>query len=225
MLFDNRRQTRGIINSEPLSLNAPGIWWLSLPVHIRCSSTSMGSSFYRLDIVLHLPRVSVIFLLPKKVKKRKNESRVKWLLCFFFFFFETTNNQKLKEGIKKKKKMLRSIMISLDSAVSLISDDASALSRTVWSCSWVGGGGRGQFWRESPRVESLELHDSARTPAARASGRGVQVGWCFISVCLNNSASPVAFKAAYLTCLFTPRNNTERRYGGIFFFLRNMKSV
>lgn len=62
----------------------------------------MGSSFYRLDIVLHLPRVSVIFLLPKKVKKRKNESRVKWLLCFFFF--ETTNNQQLKEGIKKKKK-------------------------------------------------------------------------------------------------------------------------
>lgn len=32
-------------------------------------------------------------------------------------------------------------MISLDSAVSLISDDASGLSRTVWSCLWVGGGG------------------------------------------------------------------------------------
>lgn len=110
----------------------------------------MGSSFYRLDIVLHLPRVSVIFLLPKKVKKRKNESRVKWLLCFFFFFFETTNNQKLKEGIKKKKKMLRSIMISLDSAVSLISDDASGLSRTVWSCSWVGGGGEGTILEREP---------------------------------------------------------------------------
>lgn len=162
-----------------------------------------------------------------KKGKKKEKMKAGWSGCsaFFFFFFETTNNQKLKEGIKKKKKMLRSIMISLDSAVSLISDDASGLSRTVWSCSWVGGGGRGQFWRESPRVESLELHDSARTPAARASGRGVQVGWCFISVCLNNSASPVAFKAAYLTCLFTPRNNTERRYGGIFFFLRNMKSV
>lgn len=65
-------------------------------------------------------------------------------------------------------------MIIPDSAVSLISDDASGLSRTVWSCLWVGGGG--QFWRESPRVESLELHDSARTPAARASGRGVQLG-------------------------------------------------
>lgn len=110
----------------------------------------MGSSFYRLDIVLHLPRVSVIFLLPKKVKKRKNESRVKWLLCFFFFFFETTNNQQLKEGIKKKKKRLRSIMISLDSAVSLISDDASGLSRTVWSCSWVGGGGGDNFGERAP---------------------------------------------------------------------------
>ena len=69
-------------------------------------------------------------------------------------------------------------MIILDSAVSLISDDASGLSCTVSSCLWVGGGGGGGggFWRESPRVESLELHDSARTPAARASGRGVQLG-------------------------------------------------
>ena len=60
----------------------------------------------------------------------------------FFFFFETTTIQKLKEGIKKKRK-LRSIMIILDSAVSLISDDASGLSCTVSSCLWVGGGGGG----------------------------------------------------------------------------------
>lgn len=170
------------------------------------------------------PSFSHIFTTKKGKKKKKwKQGEVAALLFFFFLKQQTTNSS--KRELKRKKKRLRSIMISLDTAVSLISDDASGLSRTVWSCSWVGGGWRGQFWRESPRVESLELHDSAGTPAARASGRGVQVGWCFISVCLNNSASPVAFKAAYLTCLFTPRNNTERRYGGIFFFLRNMKSV
>lgn len=55
MLFDNQRQTPDVINSKPLSLNVLGIWWLSLLVHIQCSSSSMGSRLVlRLDM-LHPP--------------------------------------------------------------------------------------------------------------------------------------------------------------------------
>lgn len=161
----------------------------------------------------------------KKGKKKKKWKQGEVAALLFFFFFWNNKQPKAQRGNLKEKKNVekhndKPRLCGEPYLRRCICFEPHSLELFVG-----GGGGRGQFWRESPRVESLELHDSARTPAARASGRGVQVGWCFISVCLNNSASPVAFKAAYLTCLFTPRNNTERRYGGIFFFLRNMKSV
>lgn len=126
----NQRQTQGIINSEPLSLNVLDIWRLSLLVHIQCIGTSVGLSSPFLILCYISPRFCHISLTQKK-KRRSNKTLkrgVKWLLSFWT---KKQTIKKLKEGIKKSSRKLRSIMKILFSAVSLISVDASGLRCTV----------------------------------------------------------------------------------------------
>lgn len=74
--------------------------------------------------------------------------------------------KKLKEGIKKKLQKVK----KHNENPFLCSE--SYLCRCIWSemhgacCLGVGGREGHGFWRESLCVESLELRDSARTPAA-----------------------------------------------------------
>lgn len=131
MLFDNQCRAWSIINSTPLSLNALGIWWLSLLVHIQCSSTSMCCvdssiliSWYIFPSFCHIS---------KNYQKTTLEQVEK-------------NNQSSKRELKGCRK-LRNVMIIFVSAVTLISVDASGLGCV--SCLGVEDMGMG-FWKEPP---------------------------------------------------------------------------
>lgn len=87
----------------------------------------------------------------------------------------------------------RCIRIIAVSAVGFffISVNASALRCMVR----VVQGQEGEDFGENPDMESLELHDSARTPTAQASGRGIQLEWCFLSVWIYTSLVPGCYQS------------------------------
>lgn len=116
MLFDNQCQTQGIINSRPRSLNVLGIWWLSLWVHVLCSSTSMHCS--RLSVVVHLPLFLSYFTakISNKTLNRGDEAAP-------LLEIAKKKNQRSQKEFKVSKKLWE-IMIIFVSAVRLISADA-----------------------------------------------------------------------------------------------------
>lgn len=137
MLFDNQRQTQGIINSKCHSLNVLGIWWLSLLVHIQCSSTSMGPSpapSYHVTASLVSVRSRFYF------QKNSKTWRQGWSGCSPF---EKTNDRSSKRELKKVKKHNDNLCLC----------SKSYLCRCIWSemhgacCLGVGGG---RFWKEPP---------------------------------------------------------------------------